>query len=307
LQLLNLLYYTKMNKKSIWIAGGAVLLLLIVGAAYYVIENQKKEINKSKIENAQLTQTFEQDKRDLEDEYTGFSKQYDELSVVVKDNKMATKLKEQQNKVQGLLRKLHSVKASNATEILKLKRQLDTMRKVLVSYVHQIDSLNQENKALRAQTAAITTKYNDAAVQISSLAQEKQTLDSKVKLAAQLDATGLSLLAKNKKGKEAKKIKDVKMFQVNFTITRNITAESGMKTLYVRISKPDNSILSNGGTFNYENRSITYSMKRTIEYTGEEQSVSLYWNVGEYLYAGTYRVDVFADGNLIASRSFGFN
>jgi flagellar biosynthesis chaperone FliJ len=294
-----------MKNKIIWIIGGIALILIIAGA-YYLIDRKNKEIEKAKLENGQLTQTFEQDKHDLEGEYTGFAKQYDELRVVVKNDKMSAKLQEQQSKIQGLLKKLHTVKATNATEILKLKRELDTMRKVLVSYVHQIDSLNRENKDLRAQTAAITSKYNNATLQINSLAEEKQHLNSKVKLAAQLDVTGISLMAKNKKGKVARKIGDVKKFQVNFTIVKNITAETGEKTIYVRISKPDNGVLGGSGTFKYENRSITYSMKRTIEYTGQEQSVTLYWDVDEYLYAGSYRVDIFADGNLVGSRSFGF-
>ena len=30
----------------------------------------------------------------------------------------------------------------------------------------------------------------------------------------------------------------------------------------------------------------------------------VYWDVEEFLQAGTYRVDIFADGNLIGSQSF---
>ena len=69
---------------------------------------------------------------------------------------------------------------------------------------------------------------------------------------------------------------------------------------------PDNGVLtkSEANTFKYENRNLTYSIKKYIEYTGEEQAVTVYWNVEEYLYAGNYRVDIFADGILIGSQSF---
>jgi hypothetical protein len=47
-------------------------------------------------------------------------------------------------------------------------------------------------------------------------------------------------------------------------------------------------------------------MRKTIEYGGEETTVTTYWNVNEFLGAGEYRVSIFADGNMIGSRTFTF-
>lgn len=305
--LLIFIHFQIMKNKTGWIVGGIVFVLLVGGVTYYIINKKNRDIAKTEQENKQLTQTFEQDKRDLEGEYTGFAQQYGELRIAVKNEKMSAKLKAQQDKIHSLLQQLHSVKASNATEILRLKRELETMRKIMIAYIQQIDSLNRENKNLREQTAAITSKYNTATLQISSLSEEKEHLNNRVKLAAQLDATNIALTAQNKKGKIAKKVKDIKKFEVSFTIAKNITAETGNRTIYVRITKPDNSILGNGGTMKYENRSIPYTMDRTVEYSGENLQVVMFWSVDEFLYAGTYRVDLFSGGNLIGSRSFSFN
>ena len=109
----------------------------------------------------------------------------------------------------------------------------------------------------------------------------------------------------NKRGKKARKVKDVKKIAISFTIVKNITAKTGNKTIYVRIAKPNNEILSKGNTtFQYEDRQITYSIKKYIEYTGEEQSVTVYWDVEEFLPSGTYTVYIFADGNMIGQNSF---
>lgn len=109
----------------------------------------------------------------------------------------------------------------------------------------------------------------------------------------------------NKRGKKARKVKDVKKIAISFTIVKNITAKTGNKTIYVRIAKPNNEILSKGNTtFQYEDRQITYSIKKYIEYTGEEQSVTVYWDVEEFLPSGTYNVYIFADGNMIGQNSF---
>ena len=110
--------------------------------------------------------------------------------------------------------------------------------------------------------ADVTRKYNVASQQISSLAEEKKNLNKKVTLAAQLDATNINIFAANKRGKKAKKVKDVVKLKINFTIVKNITAETG------------------------------------------EQNVTVYWDVEEFLYAGSYRVDIFSDGTLIGSQSF---
>ena len=92
---------------------------------------------------------------------------------------------------------------------------------------------------------------------------------------------------------------------MSFNIARNVTAKNGVRTFYVQIKTPTGKVLS-GGSFPYENRTIPYSMKKAVEYNGEETPVTTYWNINEFLSEGTYRVSIFAEGNMIGSRSFTF-
>lgn len=89
-------------------------------------------------------------------------------------------------------------------------------------------------------------------------------------------------------------------------IAKNITAEPGERIIYVRIMTPDGNVLTKNpsDTFPFENGNLQYSIKRIIEYGGEEMPVTVYWNIEEYLMPGTYKVDIFADGNHIGSHSF---
>ena len=196
-----------------------------------------------------------------------------------------------------------------AAEAGRLKKELASLRKVMIGYINQIDSLNRLTAQQKEIIADVTKKYNAASRQISNLSEEKKNLTKTVTLAAQLDATNISVQPTNKRGKTAKKVKDIVKFKINFSIVKNITAETGERTLYIRITKPDNDVLtkSSSNTFPYENRELVYSIKKYIEYNGEEQAVTVYWDVEEYLYAGTYRVDIFADGTLIGSQSFSLN
>lgn len=93
---------------------------------------------------------------------------------------------------------------------------------------------------------------------------------------------------------------------MSFNIARNVTAATGNKTIYIRVTTPTGSLLGGAGSFNYENRSLTCSAKRTIEYTGKETPVSLYLDIDQTLQGGTFNVSIFADGNMIGSRSFSF-
>lgn len=290
------------QKKNIpIIVTGSLLVLLLVGVTVLLISEKKT--------NRELVQEFELEKEDLENQYTDFAKQYDELKLTISNDSLSVLLEQEQQKTQRLLEELRTVKSTNATEIRRLKKELATLRKVMVGYINQIDSLNRLTAYQKEIIADVTQKYNAASRQISNLAEEKKNLNKKVTLAAQLDATNISVLPTNKRGKRAKRVKDIVKFKINFTIVKNITAETGERTLYVRITKPDNDVLTKNAsdTFTYENRQLPYSIKKYIEYDGEEQTVTVYWDVEEFLYAGDYRIDVFAEGTLIGFQSFTLN
>ena len=233
-----------------------------------------------------------------------FADQYSELKTQINNDSIIEQLTQEQMKTEKLLQELKNVKASDAREIARLKKELATCRAVIRSYVLEIDSLNRLNQNLTAENTRVKGQYAEATRQIEGLNADKQSLSEKVAIAAQLDATGISMTLKNKRGKVTNRIKRCKTIQVNFNIAKNVTAVSGNKTVYVRITTPAGTVLSGGGTFAYENRSLPYSMRKVIEYTGNETPVTTYWTVNEFLGEGTYNVSIFADGNMIGSRNF---
>jgi hypothetical protein len=286
------------NKSKLLIIVIVLLVAAILGAGYFIFKQS------SQIEEMQLENTVT--KQQLEDEYEGLTMQYEGMKLNIKNDSLLQKLDNEQAKVQRLLEELRTVKAENRVEIKRLNDELSTLRKVLRSYIVQIDSLNRANEQLKKEKAEITSKYQQTTRTLSQVSQQKDSLSQKVTLASKLDATGISVSPVNKKGKVQKKIKKTEQLIVSFTVTKNITAEPGERLIYVRIMKPDGDVLvkSRANVFQYENKEINYSMKRAIEYGGEEVNVVLYWDVEEYLMPGTYRADIFADGNRIGSRSF---
>ena len=288
----------EVNKLSLLIVVVIGLLLGIAGAGYYIY-HQKQQMG-------DLMESFNLEKEALEDEYNELSLQYEGYKFSVGNDSLIALLSTEQAKVQRLLEELRTVKATNAKEISRLKKELATLRKIMRNYVQQIDSLNRENEQLKVEKKEAVQKYQQATSQAATLKKEKEKLTERVTLASRLDATDIQVTPVNARGKLAKRIKNMQQFVLTFKIAKNITAPVGEKTVYVRLMKPDDDILmkNRSNVFPFEGKEIGYSMKKLIEYEGEEVAVTMYWDIEEFLSAGTYRVDIFADGNLIGRSNF---
>ena len=287
-----------MNKKVI--IPLVVVCLLLTGGVVYLSLNLKQQQQA----NLEMQELAELDKKEMENEYQRFADQYSEMKTQINNDSIIAQLTQEQLKTEQLLKELKTVKASDAREIARLKKELATCRAVIRSYILEIDSLNRLNQNLTAENTRMKGQYAEATKQIEGLNADKQTLSEKVAIAAQLDATGINLVAKNKRGKATDKMSKCKTLQVNFSIAKNVTASNGMKSIYVRITTPSGSVLTQGGTFRYGDRTLKYSMRKEVEYTGNETPVTLYWNVNEALSGGTYNVSIFADGHMIGARNF---
>lgn len=93
--------------------------------------------------NRQISDMQEQfviEKQDLEDEYEAISLQYEGFKFSVQNDSLLYKLENEQAKVQRLQEELRMTSATDKAEIKRLKEELATLRKILRSYVQQIDS-----------------------------------------------------------------------------------------------------------------------------------------------------------------------
>ena len=290
-------------KKSVKIIILCAAALVLLGVAGYYIYSLSSQLEQQKEDNDKFRKLAEMDKKEMENEYAQFAVQYDEMKRTVKNDSLLHRIEQEQNRANALLAELRKVKSDDAAEIARLKKELATVREVLRQYIIQVDSLNRLNQTLRDENAMVKQQYTTATTQITTLTEEKQKLDKTVAIAAQLDATGLSLQPQNKKGKTAKKTKDITKFVASFRISRNVTAKTGERRVYLRILKPTNDVVNQSGTFSYEGTQLGYSAVKTVEYNGEETPVTLFVNVSEMLTAGTYRMFIFVDGQMIGSTS----
>ena len=288
-----------MNKDAkLWIGIVAGLVFVLVITIGYMVYQHSKMQN--------LVEEFDIQKEELEDEYAQLAIQYEGFKLDINNDSLQMQYETERMKVQRLQEELKTVKSTNAKRIRELQKELTTLRAVMRGLVATVDSLNQLNQKLEQENKDVTKKYQEATRTVSKIKKDNEALSAQVTLAAQLSAVGITVEALNKRGKETDKISKATQLKFSFTISRNVTAEIGEKYVYLRIMKPDDDVLvkDRSNVFVYEDQEIAYSTRKLIEYGGEDMAVVMYWPITEYLTPGSYRVDIFVDGNLIGKKSF---
>lgn len=290
-----------MRKFTHFLMGGFSLLFVVGTALSSCGDSEKLKEKEREIE--QLRQLAELDKREMENQYAEFAVQYAELKKTVQNDSLANLLEIEQRRAEKLLKELKDIKATSSAEILRLKKELATVRAVLKDYIRQVDSLQRLNITLASERDQALAEAERTRKENTAISEVRAQLEEKVGIAAQLNATGISITPLKKNGKTAKRCKDIKTFSVDFTVTRNVTAETGNRMAYVRLMKPNNQLVNPAGQFAYEDRNIDYSAAKAIEYDGQERKLQVYVPVQEYLTPGTYHAYIFIDGQMIGSGS----
>ena len=288
-----------MNKTSKIILSVSIILILGLGALIYF---QFSKITEAENQLVELTQVMEFEKQQSIEEYEKLAMEYEEFYIETSNDSLLKLFDEEKQKVQQLLQELKTVKATNARRIKELQKELGTVRGVLKSYIYKVDSLNTVNDNLKKENVKVKKQIQEAN-EIARLLEEKTNeLDAKINLASILEADEIQIKTLNKKGKVTKSLKRITNIEICFQVLRNITAERGYKTIYIRIADANGEVLyTEENTFEFEGKQLIYSAKKEIEYNGEDTPVCMYYKVTNPLQTGSYSIAIFADGNLIGT------
>ena len=290
-----------MNKnKYIALIIGTVVLALCVCALVFINFQQKTEMK-------EMVEIMEFEKEQLEEEYEELAIQFDGYqTTAIQNDSLVELLSQEKQRVQDLLEELRITKVTNARRITELKNELATVRKVMVEYVHQIDSLDRLNKHLTTENQQFKQQYQEVARQAKQLEEEKTQLAEVVSRASMLEISHFQMTLLNKRDRKTTIYSQIQKLQFDYTIGRNITNTPGMKILYLRLTRPDGEVMQKdmNHVFDFENSEIAYSISKTFEYEGEEVSGAMYWTVEEILQVGVYNADFFVDSELIGSFPF---
>lgn len=295
-----------------WVIVGIIAALIIGLTVMLTQKNQQnkkleQEKQQKQAEMQEVIQFFEFEKSQLENEFEELVIQFDGYqNMEIRNDSLVEQLFKEQQRVQDLLEELRMTKVANASRITELQKELTTMRQVMVSYVQQIDSLDRLNKHLTEENKRYKKQYQDEATKAQQLAAERSHLEQVVSRASMLEINNFEMTMLNKRDRKTSSYSQIQKLQFDYVIGRNVTNKPGVKTIYLRLTRPDGEVMQKSihDVFEFENSEIPYSVSKEFEYAGEEVAGTMYWLVEEILQEGIYNADFFVDKELIGSFPF---
>jgi type II secretory pathway pseudopilin PulG len=189
--------------------------------------------------------------------------------------------------------------------IARLKKETETLRKIMQDYVRTIDSLNTANKQLTAERNMAIDSLNNEKNHSGQLEKQNSQLQTVVHTGSMLAATSITtegvFYRFGKKEVVTDKAKKAEKIKIDFTITANRIAKSGNKDIYVRILTPDGKELSKTGDassiFKFEGTKGYYDAKQTIDYANTDLSLVIYCESTVGFLPGNYIIKLYSDGS----------
>jgi len=287
-----------------WIILAILLLIIIAAILIWYIPMKSKYVG--------LLDEKEQQQVELQNELNELMLRHDSIkveygtlsdSLLLRDSIILANAKE----IQELL--------NYKWEYRKVNRKLNMLREITQGYVHQIDSLFTVNYELKEENEKIRQQYSREQDKSRELIREKETLIDKVKEATALRAynviaSGVRLTGSGRE-RETDKAKKIERVKICFTLGENKLTEPGIKTVYVRIVRPDNVVVTQkvgeDYSFTFQDQQLEYTSKKEVEYQNKDLYTCLFWTKKtkeEPAMVGVYNISVYTEGYLIGETSF---
>jgi hypothetical protein len=224
------------------------------------------------------------------------------------DAKVNKELDEKRAYITQLLEEAEKHKG-DAYTIMKLKKETETLRKIMKHYVYTIDSLGQLNEHLIAEKKTMSADLNKEKDKSTNLSKEKDDLQKQVDIAALLKATnfkalGIRTKSGGKKEFETNKAAKVERIKVSLSFAENPLAKKGNRIAYFRVMTPDGKEMykSPENTFTFDGAKGYFSGRQPFEYNSQEISITSYCNNnGDKFVPGKYLIEVTVDGSVIGN------
>lgn len=280
--------------KMMVIIIACLAVVLVILFIFFMVE---------KSENKEHMAAIHQEKEVLQQELTDLSHNYDDLKT--SNDTLNEKLLAEQEKIATLMDKMKQFRDNSYAEINRYKQEIGTLKTVLRSYIVQIDSLNQLNQKLSQENTEVRQQINWVRERNQKLENQQKDLKEVIARASALRTENFIVYPVNKRDNETnwKKCFNLK---AEFVLTKNITAERGERTIYLRLKRPDDKVIafSDKAFFKYQNVSLTYSAKREITYEGDRLEMAIYWPNDGSLIKGKYTAELFCDNEIIGTTEF---
>jgi len=288
----------KINVNALY--GVLGLLVVVLAVAVYMLLDTRKNLNLVSTDLAEKTEFFRIEKDSLEGELRNIYFRYDTLETNNLD--LQVEMQQQKEKIDKLI----SIQADDAYKIRMYRKEMETLRSVLRSYIVQIDSLNMQNQELLAENKQLRNTELRLSTEKKQLEEDKTQLEEIKDMATTLQASQIDMVMLNKRDKESDRIRTAVKVRVDFVLRANNVATMGEKRISLRIIRPDLVVLGSPQleVIDFNGEQIPASASRVINYENEDLPVSIFWTNDGEIVPGEHSVELYSEGKLIGISSF---
>lgn len=288
------------------------IIFLMGGLCIYLVtevKGLKAQVVETTTNITQVIQERDDVKSDLED----LKLQYDALETT--DAGLNAELTAKRAYIDSLLVEADKHKG-DASIIAKLKKETQTLRRIMQGYIVTIDSLNTLNNTLRAEKQEVLNELGNEKEKSATVAKEKEGLQGRIDKAALLTtlnarATGVNSTRGGKKETETNKASKADKLKISFDIADNDLTKTGSHTIYLRVMTPDGRELTKAEDPDHQftwggGNSGFFAAKKSIDYQNQAMSVLMYVekpNPDNEFLPGTYRIEIVCDNAIIGETS----
>ena len=267
-----------------------VLAVILAGVLAYVWMSNRTLVSQLTLEKEELTEQVQA----LQLDYENLSSEYDVIN---------SQLDSSREEISQLIDRLKKTQATDRNKIRQYEKELGTLRSIMRSYIVQIDSLNQLNHQLSAEAASARREAAESKKLNAALTQQVETLEGKVSAGSVLKARALRAEAFTTADKKTDRSSRVERLLVSLSLVENDIAQRGPVRVYVRVTAPDGSLLSDGRgtTFTLGGNTLEATASREVDYQGAEVELGVYVNNVSSYQKGVYSVEAYTEQSVLGT------
>ena len=197
------------------------------------------------------------------------------------------------------------------SQINRLQNKVDGYKELLIAQDDEIKKLKSINEQLFKENKNQKVEINTLNDKIFIINETKETLQEKVNYASRIELKNIKISGiskNNKKFKNSFRNRLVNKIIIDFEINENEIAKIEVLNIYIRVEKPDGSVMydisKGSGSFTYENRELFYTLKKEILIDKSAKSFSVEYQKNEDFSLGRHNVIFYTNSYIIGKKEF---
>lgn len=255
----------------------------------------------------------------ISDEKTRMQTEIDKIEAELDNaSSMNIRLSEEMKSEQEIARKqIEKLRAAltqgqlTQSQLAKAQEDIKQLKFIVSKYSSDIEALKKLNANLTTERNELRSAVDSVSFVASDLEKQNDELSSKVKAAAALKTSNISVQSLNVKnnGKEnnASRASTTDKLRISFSLVNNPLGVKGLHNIYLRVIDPSGNLImtKNNGMFNSDEEELQYTYKTAIEFADDGRTYTIDWANNGNFQKGNYTVLLYSDGYSMGKGSLG--